>query len=171
MDARDLLIDAIGRSHRVCQSILGTVDATGANRRPVSAGEEHNSITWLVWHLARQQDAQIAALAGTDQVWTFDGWADRFALDLPVESMGYGHTSDEVSKVVVSDTSLLLWYLDAAVAATARYIAGLDPASLDDIVDTRWTPHVTRGVRLISIVDDASQHAGQAAYVKGLLGL
>ena len=39
----------------------------------------------------------------------------------------------------------------------------------DDVVDTNWTPHVTRGVRLISIIDDAVAHLGQAAYVRGLV--
>jgi len=40
---------------------------------------------------------------------------------------------------------------------------------LDRVVDTRWTPHVTLGVRLVSVLDDDMQHAGQAAYVRGLL--
>ena len=38
-----------------------------------------------------------------------------------------------------------------------------------DVVDRAWNPPVTRGVRLVSVVDDAAQHAGQAAYVRGLL--
>lgn len=40
---------------------------------------------------------------------------------------------------------------------------------LDRIVDRRWDPPVTMGVRLVSIADDSLQHVGQAAYVKGLL--
>jgi len=40
---------------------------------------------------------------------------------------------------------------------------------LDDAIDTSWTPHVTRGVRLVSMIDDAAQHVGQAAYVVGIL--
>ena len=48
-------------------------------------------------------------------------------------------------------------------------MAALTVESLDRIVDTRWDPPVTLGVRLVSIADDDIQHAGQAAYVKGLL--
>jgi len=38
------------------------------------------------------------------------------------------------------------------------------------VVDRRWDPPVTMGVRLVSIADDCLQHVGQAAYVRGLLG-
>jgi hypothetical protein len=37
------------------------------------------------------------------------------------------------------------------------------------VVDRRWTPPVTLGVRLVSVADDCLQHVGQAAYVRGLL--
>ena len=42
-----------------------------------------NSIAWLIWHSARVQDAQLCEVAGVEQVWLRDGWADRFDLDLP----------------------------------------------------------------------------------------
>src|SRR6478672_1170673 len=37
------------------------------------------------------------------------------------------------------------------------------------IVDERWDPPVTLAVRLVSVLNDTTQHAGQAAYVRGLL--
>ena len=45
----------------------------------------------------------------------------------------------------------------------------MTPDDLDRIVDRRWDPPVTLGVRLVSIADDEIQHAGQAAYARGLL--
>lgn len=167
MTINDLLIDGIGRSQEVCHAVLRGLTPDQANRRP---GGDHNSITWIVWHIAREQDAQIAPLRGTAEVWTAQGWNERFGLDLPDSSLGYGHTSEEVGKVVVADTDLLLGYLDAAVEATRQYVAPLTAEQFDEVVDTRWDPPVTRGTRLVSIIDDASQHAGQAAYVRGLLG-
>lgn len=165
MNVRDILIDAIGRSREVTLAVLAGLDAAGANWRPTASA---NSISWLAWHLARQQDAQIAALSGGEQVWLRDGWVDRFGFDLPREAMGYGMSASDVAKVHVADVPLLASYVDAATDATIEYLYGIEDASLDDVVDTRWTPHVTRGVRLVSIVDDAAQHAGQAAYVRGL---
>ncbi len=95
---------------------------------------------------------------------------DRFNLDLPRNSMGYGHTPEEAARVHVTDLSLLLGYLDQATEATIAYVRSLTPDVLDDVIDTHWTPHVTRGVRVVSIIDDAAQHAGQAAYIQGMLG-
>ena len=42
-------------------------------------------------------------------------------------------------------------------------------ADLERVVDTSWDPPVTLGVRLISVISDDLQHAGQAAYAAGLL--
>ena len=49
------------------------------------------------------------------------------------------------------------------------YLATLDDDDLDRVVDTRWDPPVTVGVRLVSVIADDLQHVGQAAYVRGLL--
>ena len=49
-----------------------------------------------------------------------------------------------------------------------RYAQRLTDADLGRIVDERWDPPVTLGVRLISVISDGLQHAGQAAYVRGL---
>ena len=49
-------------------------------------------------------------------------------------------------------------------------LTSLSADDLDRVVDRRWDPPVTLGVRLVSVADDGLQHAGQAAYVRGLLG-
>ena len=166
MDARDVLIDGIERAREVGYAVLDGLSAQQANWHPE---EGANSISWLIWHIGREQDAQIAPLAGTEQVWTRDGWAKRFALDLPDDAMGYGQSAAEAAKVTVTDPSLLTGYLDAAIDATIAYVKSLDPGTLDEVIDRNWDPAVTRGVRLVSIVDDAMQHAGQAAYLRGML--
>ena len=60
-------------------------------------------------------------------------------------------------------------YLDAVQARTVAWLRDLEAEDLDRIVDTRWDPPVTLGVRLVSVADDSLQHVGQAAYVRGLL--
>lgn len=166
MDAREILIDGIGRTQEALRAAIDGLSPDQLNHRP---GGDHNSISWLAWHAAREQDVQIAALSGTEQVWVAGGWVGKFGLDLPPESMGYGHDSEEVAKVRVSDPALLTGYLKAATDATVAYLHSVDDTSMDEIVDRRWDPPVSRGARLVSIVDDAAQHAGQAAYVRGLL--
>ena len=65
---------------------------------------------------------------------------------------------------------MLLEYLDAVAERTSTMLQDLVPADLDRIIDQSWDPPVTMGVRLVSIADDGLQHAGQAAYLRGLLG-
>lgn len=134
--------------------------------RPAPAA---NSIAWLIWHSARVQDAQLCDIAGTEQVWIRDGWADRFGLELPRTDTGYGHDADDVGKVRVG-ADLLAGYYHAVHKMTLEYIASVMPDELGRVVDTRWNPPVTASVRLVSIVDDCAQHLGQAAYVQGIAG-
>jgi len=65
--------------------------------------------------------------------------------------------------------AVLLEYLSVVDARTRGLLAEVDAEDLDRVVDDRWDPPVTMGVRLISVADDCLQHAGQAAYVRGLL--
>lgn len=130
---------------------------------------EANSIAWLVWHSARVQDFQLCELAGVEQVWLRDGWVDRFALDLPRDAHGYGHSPEDVGKVRVP-AELLAGYYRAVHKVSLEYVASVTPEELARIVDTRWTPPVTASARLVSIIDDCAQHLGQAAYVRGIAG-
>ncbi|HEY0402523.1 MAG TPA: DinB family protein [Blastococcus sp.] len=130
---------------------------------------EANTIAWLVWHLVRVQDDHIADVAGRDQVWTAEGWEARFDLPFPPGATGYGFRSEQVAQVRVASADLLLDYAAAVHARTADYVRGLSDDDLDTVVDTRWDPPVTLGVRLISVLSDDLQHVGQAAFVRGLL--
>ena len=102
-------------------------------------------------------------------MWFRDGWVDRFALDLPRDANGYGHTPDEVAKVRASP-ELLAGYYHAVLEATLEYVASASADELARVVDERWSPPVTASARLVSIIDDAAQHLGQAAYLRGIAG-
>jgi hypothetical protein len=52
---------------------------------------------------------------------------------------------------------------------TLGFLRGLTAKDLERIVDERWDPPVSLGVRLVSVLSDDLQHVGQAAYVRGLL--
>ena len=52
---------------------------------------------------------------------------------------------------------------------TASYLAGMEPEDLKRIIDTSYAPHVNAGVRLISVIQDNMQHAGQARYLRGIV--
>jgi hypothetical protein len=166
MNHRDILVDAARRPADSARQVLDEITTQVLHRMPDG---EHSSIAWLVWHAARQQDAQIAELAGSAQAWLSDGWAERFGLDRPDEATGFGDSPADVAKVHVGEPALLAGYLDAVIARVVDYVGELSAADLDDIVDERWVPPVTRGQRIVSTIDDAMAHVGQAAYLRGLL--
>lgn len=164
MKTNELLLDGFGRIREVVAATLDGIDGAALARRPAGNG---NSIAWLIWHLGRVEDAQLAAAAGLEQVWTSHGFADRFGLPFPPRDTGYGHSSEQVD-AVQAEPELLLAYYEAVHGRTAEFVRGLADEDLDRIVDTRWDPPVTLGVRLVSMLADCLQHAGQAAYAKGL---
>jgi uncharacterized damage-inducible protein DinB len=161
----DLLIDAFTRIRGVVQATARGLTPDQLAARPDG---EANSIAWLVWHLTRIQDDHLADAMGVAQVWTSQGWFERFGLALDPSDTGYGHGSSEVAAVRV-EAELLTAYHDAVYEQTIEYVEGLSDADLDRIVDRSWDPPVSLGVRLISVISDDLQHAGQAAYVAGLL--
>ena len=89
-------------------------------------------------------------------------------LPVPAEASGYGMSFDEVLRVRASAEHLRA-YFDAAHARATAALRGLTDADLDRVVDARWDPPVTLAVRLVSVLDDCTQHAGQAAYASGIL--
>ena len=167
MDVAPLLLELYGRIPPLARRAVTGVEPAQLLERVTP---DANPIAWLVWHTARVQDHHVAEILGTDQVWVDDGWAARFGLEPEPQNLGYGHTSEEVAAVRPDQPELLLEYLDAVDRRTRTFLETLTPPDLDRIVDRRWDPPVTLGVRLVSIADDSLQHLGQAAYVRGLLG-
>ena len=165
MTSADLLADSFARIREVVHHVLAGLTR---EQLAVRVDSEANSIGWLIWHLTRIQDDHVAGVAGTEQVWTSAGWVDRFNLPLEPSDHGFGHSSEQVASVVV-DADLLQQYYDAVHAATLGYVAGLTDADLDRVVDDRWDPPVTLGVRLVSVIHDDVTHTGQAAFIRGIL--
>ena len=166
MKSSDLLTDAF---QRVSESVHSAVDGLDAPTLLARADGNSNTIAWLIWHLTRVQDDHVADLLGTDQIWISAGWVDRFRLPFAPEDTGYGHSSDDVAAVVVSSPELLLGYFDEVHDRTAHFLRGLDDDDLDRVIDESWNPPVTLGVRLVSVIADDLQHAGQAAFLRGVL--
>jgi len=165
MNTSELLIDAHSRIQEVVHEVVEDLDDKTLTTRP---GESANSIAWLVWHLTRVQDDHLADAGGHEQVHTADGWHERLGLPLDAADTGYAHTPEQVALVQLSADQRLGYY-DAVHARTVEFLKTVTDDGLDRIVDRRWNPPVTLGVRLVSVINDCDQHAGQAAYVKGLL--
>ncbi|MFE1884819.1 mycothiol transferase [Streptomyces diastatochromogenes] len=165
MHAKDILIDGYGR---IQEEVHAALDGLGPDELHSLPAPDANSIAWLVWHLTRVQDDHIADAFDLDQVWLSQDWQKRFGLDLPHHDTGYGHTPAKVAKVRVESADLLTGYYDAVHEQTLGALRGLAAKDLERVVDVRWDPPVTLGVRLVSVLSDDLQHIGQAAYLRGL---
>jgi uncharacterized damage-inducible protein DinB len=166
MTPAELLIDGF---ERVLEGTTGVVSDLSDDELVARVSPDANTIAWLAWHIARGQDAQVADVAGTEQVWISQGFADRFSLQLDNSATGYGMSTEEVGRVRASAANLVA-YLEASHEATVAYLKTLSEGDLDRVVDERWTPPVTLGVRLMSVLEDDAQHLGQARYARGALG-
>jgi Protein of unknown function (DUF664) len=165
MTSAELLVDAFGRIREVVHRV---VDGLTPEQLAFRVDPEANSIAWLVWHLTRIQDDHVADVARAEQAWTARGWAERFGLPFDPRATGYGHRPADVAAVRVAG-ELLVGYHDAVHQQTTGYVGRLVDADLGRVVDRSWDPPVTLGVRLVSVVADDLQHAGQAAFVRGVL--
>ncbi|HET6210843.1 MAG TPA: DUF664 domain-containing protein [Jatrophihabitans sp.] len=161
----ELLCDAFSR---VREEVIGTVTGLTTEQLQYRPSPRANSIGWLIWHLTRVQDDHVAGAAGLEQVWTSQGLHQRFGLPFDTTATGYGQRSEEVAAVRVS-AQLLIDYHDAVYRQTVDYVTGLTEADLARVVDERWDPPVTLGVRLVSVLSDDLQHVGQAGYLRGQL--
>ncbi len=160
--AREILRDSF---ERVRELVVELTDGLTPETADYRADAEANSISWLLWHLARIQDDHVADLAGDEQSWV--SWRDRFDLPLDDWDTGYGHSAAQVA-TVRADPALIAGYHQAVHQLTLRYLDQLTADELARVVDRRWDPPVTASVRLVSVIGDALQHLGQAAYVRGL---
>ena len=164
--AIDVLRDAFGLVHDELPSVVSGLSSEELLWRPDDGA---NPVGWLVWHLTRVQDDHLAGVADSEQLWTRDGWASRFALPYDTSAIGYGQSAEEVAAFRVEDVSLLTDYHSAVHELTLSVLDDLDEATLGRVVDPHWDPPVTAAIRLVSVVNDITQHLGQVAYLRGVL--
>lgn len=165
MNTSELLADAARRPLDAATAVLNGIDDATLHAMP---GGQGNSIAWLIWHAARQMDYQLSELTGRAQVWG-DDWAEKTGISREATEFGFGDTHDDVAALRTSSAAELFNYFSSVVESLISYTDGLSEPELDEIIDTRWDPPVSRGVRLVSIIDDAAVHLGQAAYARGLI--
>jgi DinB superfamily len=167
MEWRELMVDGFDRLPDVAKEALAGIPAADLDHAPYPGG---NPLGWTVWHLTRVQDSQIADLMGEESLWTKDGWHRKFGRPADPEDHGYGHTAAQVRAFRSPSAQVQLEYLRATTARTQAYLAAVAPSGLDrELDEPGQTPRPTVGVRIVSILADCHQHAGEAAYLRGWL--
>ena len=167
MEWQELLVDGYGRVMEVLERALDGMAQDDLNQQP---RPDCNSMGWLTWHLTRVQDDHVADLMGEQQLWISEEWHKKFSRAANPKDIGFGHSPEDVAAFKSPDVGTLLGYHRAVLERTKNYISSLSASDLDrELNEPWWQPLPTVGVRLISVLSDALQHSGQAAYVRGLL--
>ncbi|MDH5616608.1 MAG: DinB family protein, partial [Acidimicrobiia bacterium] len=135
METGDVVREAFGRIRQLVDRSVAGLDADALAFRPDA---DANSIGWLVWHLTRTQDDHVAEIAGLDQTWITDGWAERFGMPADPHDTGYGHTSEQVAAVRPLGPDLLTDYHAAVSDRTLEYLVVVDATELDRIIDRSY---------------------------------
>ena len=166
MRTNEVLLEIYGRLPELVRAAVEGLTPDELARPPAPGA---NTVGWLVWHLTRVQDDHVAEVAGRPQAWAEGDWARRFGLDPASTDTGYAWSAEQVAALRPESADVLVAYYDAVAERTTAFLTTLTDADLDRVVDERWDPPVTLGVRLVSVADDDLEHVGQAAYVRGIL--
>jgi hypothetical protein len=131
MDTIDFFVRHYGRLHmQVERDFLQGLSEEQIRLRPQGL----NSIAWLVWHMARCEDALNVLLAGCPQLLDEEDWLRR--LNLSIRDVGTGMGDNEVSDLSARlDLAALRDYYTAVGRRTVEVVRSLRPEALDECPD------------------------------------
>ena len=167
MDTASLLLELYGRIPPLAAGAVDGLDEEELCRRPEPGA---NPIGWLVWHLARVQDHHVAELLGYRAGLGRAATGPVASGSSPIPPTPATATAPRRSVPSGRRAPTCCSTTSRRCRAAPRHARGTRARRPRPRGGRRWDPPVTLGVRLVSIADDSLQHAGQAAYVRGLLG-
>lgn len=166
MEWQDLLSNGFEQAHSLLKNVLQGLNPEDLDWQPKP---DCNSIGWLTWHLVRQQDAAISYIMKEKQVWITGGWHEKFNRIADPLDYGTGQTPEQVTAFKSPDVETIIGYSRTVKERTKVYMRTLTATDLDRVFKIPgFEPPPTVGSWLMSVMLDSMQHAGQAAYVRGL---
>ena len=108
-------------------------------------------------------------MASRPQAWVEARWHERFGKSADPNDTGFGYGPEQVAGISPDGPGVLVDYYAAVHERTLQYFNSVSCQDMDRVIDTSWDPPVTVGVRLVSVVNDCTQHVGQMAYARGLI--
>ncbi len=166
MSANTTAVSALERNWEMVTSAVAEVDETTMAARP---NEDSNSMSWLIWHMARVADRFIHfRFMGKPQIWTVDAWHEKFDMAADPHDFGMGWTNEQAAAWQAPPKKVFMSYFDTVNSAVASYLRSMSEADL--MREINWTaPTATMpvGEALSILVWDNIVHGGQVAYLRG----
>lgn len=163
-----LVGEALDRNEAILFQALDGLDVKALHER---VGPDANHVAWLLWHLSRTQDNHRSGMDGNEHVYLAEGWAQRFGREPDRSDRGRGHTSEQVG-AFRADLDTLRGYYNAVRAKTNEFLGGLNDEDMGrqvpSVMGDGPVPHDRWHLEMLLV--DNFQHAGQVAYLRGLIG-
>ena len=164
MEAGEVLTNLLKQNGEMIEMALDGLSEEELYKQP---NDQCNSIGWLVWHIARAEDGLISGLNQSPELWTQQGWNEKFGMG--GEESGYGHGPKEMAAFRAPSIDDLKSYSKAAAEKASSYIGSLSAADMDKQVPAMDGQGNTAQASLLGVVvTEALVHGGQVAYVRGL---
>lgn len=136
----------VGGSATLVERVFGDLGDDAMRMRP---GRGLNSLVWLLWHMARTEDAAVnPVVAARDQVLD-EEWIRR--MNVAWRTIGTGMTSEEVTEMSAhADIAAVRAYRSAVGRRTQEVVRGLLPEAWDEIVEA---PDIRRAAAVGALRD------------------
>ncbi len=164
MEWQKLICEIYERISQVTEKALDGLGMDDLNKQP---NPDCNSMGWLAWHLTRVQDRAISGLTGKEQIWIKNKWYSKFNRSDDPRDFGLRHSLEDLAAFKSPDVKIHLAYHHSVLEQTKRFISSLSKSDLDRKINHPVYPTV--GAHVVGTISDNLQHAGQIAYVRGLL--
>jgi hypothetical protein len=164
-DWRGFTLALFVRIQRELDMMLADASTADLRRRVRSNA---NPVGWLAWHLTRSHDRNMSEIAGIEQRWITDGWANRFGRAADPNDTGYGHITVDVDAFDPPGVVTVLGYYADVMTTIEQYLVA---APVDDLQRVTISPTLgttaTVAERIEGVVNEGFQHLGQIAMTLG----
>ena len=163
----DTINNCLERNWDMIETALAGMDDEVLVRAPAA---ECNSAAWILWHLTRIMDMFVhVRLQDAEQLWTRDGWAEKFSVQPGIEDRGVGWAAEQVAAWTPPSREVQEGYYHAVKAATREYLAGVSEEELSrEIVLPPVREPRSLAACFGQVMWDNLAHGGQIAYLRGL---
>ncbi len=184
--SNELILDSLRRRMRAMHSLYedatATMDVDQVNHVERDAVLP---IAFSLFHYVNMEDVAYQAISGGEPMIWNDEWAVR--VQMAIDDHGKELTPEEMVGQRIGDYEAFIEYMDAVWARTENFLAGVDPATLGDLLVRRPLPPVVEnsysarvaGEDGISRLDAMEcwwyqhglRHMGEIEHARALVGL